>query len=75
MTGDWAGNVQVVRTADVEGSEVPGVVLNDINLTVKMFDDVESLLPNTSDRNGHRRCSLRPCRLGNNFDGILFLLF
>ena len=40
MTGDWAGTVQVLRRLDVEGSEVPGVVLNDINLIVKIFDDV-----------------------------------
>ena len=33
MTGDWAGKVQILRTADVEGSEVSLVVLNDINLS------------------------------------------
>ena len=40
MTGDWAGSVQILRTVDV--CEVPVVVLNDINLIVKMIDDVDS---------------------------------
>ena len=48
MTGDWACFVQVLRRVDVEGSEVPVVVLNDINLMVKSFDYVDSLLPHTS---------------------------
>ena len=48
MTGDWAGSVQILRRVDVEGSEVPVVVLNDINLMVKSFDYVDSLLPHTS---------------------------
>ena len=36
MTGDWAGaggGVQVVRSGHVEGSEVPVVVLNNIQLS------------------------------------------
>ena len=36
MTGDWAGaggGVQVVRNGHVEGSEVPAVVLKNIQLS------------------------------------------
>ena len=40
------------------------VVLNDIDLIVKMFDDVDSLLPDTSDENCSRKDSPAPCRLG-----------
>ena len=42
MTGDWAGGVQVVRSGDVEGSEVPVVVLNCIRLInkkIKIYPD------------------------------------
>ena len=38
MTGDWAGSIQILRRGDV--CEVPVVVLNIINLIVKIFDDV-----------------------------------
>ena len=34
MTGDWAGTVQILRAADVEGSEVPVLILNDIQLSL-----------------------------------------
>ena len=64
MTGDWAGTVQVLRRVDVEGSEVPVVVLNDIQLIVKIFVDVDSLLPDTSDGICSRRSNPTPCRLG-----------
>ena len=38
MTGDWASSVQILRL--VVDCEVPVVVLNIINLIVKIFDDV-----------------------------------
>ena len=50
MTGDWTGTVQILRRVDVEGSEVPVVVLNNINLIVKIFYNIHRLLPDTSDR-------------------------
>ena len=65
MTGDWAGSVQILRRVDVEGSEVPVVVLNDINLIVKIFDDVDSFSPDTSVGSCDRRASPTPCRLGD----------
>ena len=40
MTGDWAGasgGVQVVRSGHVEGSEVPVVVLNNIQLSKETY--------------------------------------
>ena len=64
MTGDWAGSVQIFKRFDVEGSEVPVVVLNDVNLIVKIFDDVDSFLPDTSVENCSKRGSPAPCRLG-----------
>ena len=39
MTGDWAGFVQILRK--VVDCEVPVVVLNNINLIVKIVDDVD----------------------------------
>ena len=66
MTGDWAGAggvVQVVRSGHVEGSEVPVVVLNDIKLLVlRCFYDLDSYLPDTSDRMCSRRTSPTPYR-------------
>ena len=62
MTGDWAGSVQILRL-HFDVSEVPVVVLNDINLIVKTFYDVDSLLPDTSDENCSMRDSPAPCRL------------
>ena len=64
MTGDWAGSVHIFRRLDIEGSEVPVVVLNDINLILKIFDDIDSLLPDTSERNCSKRGSPTPCQLG-----------
>ena len=61
MTGDWAGSVQIVRT--VVDREVPVVVLSNINLIVKIFDDVDSFIPDTYFGSCHRRSSLTPCRL------------
>ena len=63
MTGDWAGFVQILRTVDV--CEVPVVVLNNINLIVKIFDDVDSFSPDTSLGSCDRRASPTPCRLGD----------
>ena len=63
MTGDWAGSVQILRR--VGFPEVSVVVLNEINLLVKIFDDIDSLLPDTSDGICSRRASLTPCRLGD----------
>ena len=51
MTGDWAGSVQILRRVDVEGSEVPAVVLNDINLKVKILNDVDSFFTRQNCRN------------------------
>ena len=65
MTGDWAGSVQILRRVDVEGSEVPVVVLNDINLLVKIFDDTDSLLPDKTAKICSRKASLTPCQLEN----------
>ena len=48
MTGDWAGFVQIVRTVDV--CEVSVVVLNDIKLFVDIADDIDSFLPDKTDR-------------------------
>ena len=64
MTGDWAGSVQILRL-HFDVSEVPVVVLNDINLIVKIFDDVDSFLPDKTDGICSRRGSLTPCQLGN----------
>ena len=64
MTGDWAIFVQILRRVDVEGSEVPVVVLNDINLIVKIVDDVDSFSPDTSVGSCDRRSSPTPCQLG-----------
>ena len=63
MTGDWAGSVQILRL-HFDVSEVPVVVLNDINLIVKIFDDVDSFLPDTSDGICSRRSNPTPCQLG-----------
>ena len=62
MTGDWAGFVQILRSVDV--CEVPVVVLNNINLIVKTFDDVDNFIPSTAVENGDRRSSPTPCQLG-----------
>ena len=62
MTGDWASSVQIVRT--VVDCEVPVVVLNDINLIVKTFDDVDNFIPSTAVENGDRKSSPTPCQLG-----------
>ena len=64
MTGDWAGNVQIVRRVDIEGSEVPVVLLNNINLIVNIFDNVDSFLPDTSDGICSRSTHPTICRLG-----------
>ena len=61
MTGDWASSVQILRSVDV--CEVSVVVLNNINLIVKIFDVVGSLLPDTSVESCGRRSSPTPCRL------------
>ena len=61
MTGDWASSVQILRRVDV--CEVPVVVLNDINLIVKIVDDIDSLSPDTSLGSCDRRASPTPCRL------------
>ena len=63
MTGDWAGPVQIFRSVDV--CEVPVVVLNDINLIVKIVDDVGSFSLDTSLGSCDRRASPTPCRLGD----------
>ena len=63
MTGDWAGFLPILRL--VQGSEVPVVVLNDINLIVKIFDDVDSLLPDKTDGICSTKDSLTPCQLGD----------
>ena len=55
MTGDWASSVQILRRVDV--CEVPVVVLNDINLIVKIVDDVDSFPPDTSLGSCDRRAS------------------
>ena len=65
MTGDWAGSVQILRRVDIEGSEVPVVVLNDINLIVKIVDNIDSLSPDISLGSCDRRASPTPCRLGD----------
>ena len=65
MTGDWAGSVQILRSVDIVGCEVPVVVLNNINLIVKIVDDVDSFSPDTSLGSCDRRASLTPCRLGD----------
>ena len=66
MTGDWAGaggGVQVVRSGHVEGSEVPVVVLNNIQLSKDTYlVSVNSLLPDTFDGICSRRGSPAPCR-------------
>ena len=62
MTGDWAGFVQILRSVDV--CEVPVVVLNNINLIVKTFDDVDNFIPSTVVENGDRKSSPTPCQLG-----------
>ena len=43
MTGDWAGFVQILILSLVELNvcDVPVVVLNNINLIVKIVDDVD----------------------------------
>ena len=61
MTGDWASSVQILRAVGV--CDVPVVVLNDVNLMVKIFDDVDSFSPDTSVGSGDRRASPTPCRL------------
>ena len=61
MTGDWAGSVQILRAVGV--CDVPVVVLNDVNLMVKIFDDVDSFSPDTSLESCDRRASPTPCRL------------
>ena len=61
MTGDWASSVQILRSVDV--CEVSVVVLNNINLIVKIFDDVDSFSPDTSLGSCDRRASPTPCRL------------
>ena len=61
MTGDWAGSVQILRK--VVDCEVPVVVLNNINLIVKIVDDVDSFSPDTSLGSCDRRASPTPCRL------------
>ena len=43
MTGDWACAVQILRRVHIQGSEVPLVVLKDINLILKIFIDLNSL--------------------------------
>ena len=63
MTGDWAGSVQIVRAVGV--CDVPVVILNDIDLTVKIVDDVDSFSPDTSLGSCDRRASPTPCRLGD----------
>ena len=62
MTGDWASSVQILRL--VVDCEVPVVVLNIINNIVKIFDDVDSVLPGTSDVSSDRKDSPTPCQLG-----------
>ena len=47
-TGDWAGSVQILRRVDV--CEVPVIVLNDVKPFVEIVDDVESFLPDKTDR-------------------------
>ena len=61
MTGDWASSVQILRVVGV--CDVPVVVLNDVNLMVKIFDDVDSFSPDTSLGSCDRRASPTPCRL------------
>ena len=63
MTGDWAGSVQILRAVGV--CDVPVVVLNDIDLMVKIFDDVDSFSPDTSVGSCDRRANLTPRRLGD----------
>ena len=48
MTGDWAGSVQILRRVDV--CEVPVVVLNDVKPFVEIVDDIDSFLPDKTDR-------------------------
>ena len=61
MTGDWTGFLPILRL--VQGSEVPVVVLNDIQLIVKVIDNVDSLLPGKTDGTCNKRYSPAPCRL------------
>ena len=49
MTGDWACSVQILRRVDI--SEGPIVVLNDINLKVKILNDVDSFFTRQNCRN------------------------
>ena len=63
MTGDWASSVQILRSVMDCDVDVPVVVLNDINLVVKIFDDVDSFSPDTSVGSCDRRASPTPCRL------------
>ena len=63
MTGDWASSVQILRAVGV--CDVPVVVLNDIDLMVKIFDDVDSFSPDTSVGSCDRRANLTPRRLGD----------
>ena len=63
MTGDWASSVQILRSVDV--CEVSVVVLNNINLIVKIVHDVDSFSPDTSLGSCDRRASPTPCRLGD----------
>ena len=46
-------------------SDVPVVVLNNINLIVKIVDDVDSFSPDISVGSCDRRASPTPCRLGD----------
>ena len=67
MTGDWASFVQILILSLVELNvcDVPVVVLNNINLIVKIVDDVDSFSPDTSLGSCDRRASPTPCRLGD----------
>ena len=48
MTGDWASSVQILRR--VVDCEVPVVVLNDVKPFVEIVDDIDSFLPDKTDR-------------------------
>ena len=71
MTGDWTGaggGVQVVRSGHIEGSEVPVVVLNNIQLStyIKIYPiysiyHIFIAIPDTSHGICSRRDSLTTC--------------
>ena len=61
MTGDWASSVQILRAVGV--CDVPEVVLNDIDVTIKIVNDVDSFSPDTSLGSSDRRASPTPYRL------------